>query len=498
LPFTVLFFRREREAGFRFLNIPHHSVKPIMTMPQPIAAAPAAPARPSARIITLHPPNRWHDPLQLIQTTAPSETGRIVLWSVSLLVLALIVWAGFGQLDIIAGAEGKLAPQTLVKIVQPAEAGVVKQLLVNEGDVVKAGQVLARLDPTLASADRTGIASDLATQQMQVRRLEAELKDQPMLPRAGDDPHLYAQVQSQHAAHRKAYRDSLDQEKALLAKAEHERKSGMEILTKLEQTLPTYRRSAEAYAKLEKEGFVGSLAAADKQREATEKTKDIDAQQATVAALNATIAAQQMKINQLRSAYQSELQKELADLHARIGQLQPNLDKTRYKEGLTELRAPQDGVIKDLATTTIGAVVQPGTVVLTLVPQGEPLYADVNIKNEDVGFVQVGQSAQIKLAAYPFQQYGMLTGKVIHVSADATEINKGTNTTDPGAQAAGIAMYKARIQLEQQSLIGPSGKKLQTAPGMQIVAEINQGKRTVLEYLLSPVQKVVAEAGRER
>ena len=200
--------------------------------------------------------------MKLIQTEAPSETGRIVLWSVSLLMLALIVWAAFGQLDIIAAADGKLAPQTLVKIVQPAEAGVVKQLLVDEGDTVKAGQVLARLDPTLASADKATIAGDLAIQHMQARRIEAELNDQPMLPKAGDDPTLYAQVQSQYAAHRKAYLDALDQEKALLDKAEHERKSAIEILAKLEQTLPSYQRSAQAYARLEKDGFVGGIAAA--------------------------------------------------------------------------------------------------------------------------------------------------------------------------------------------------------------------------------------------
>jgi hemolysin D len=459
--------------------------------------------QPGAKVIPLRPPSRWHDPLQLIQNEPPSQIGRIVLWSVSVLILILIAWATFGQLDIIATAEGKLVPQTLVKIVQPAEPGVVRQLLVKEGDHVTSGQVLARLDTTLATADKTGIAVDLATQQMQVRRLEAQLKEQPMLPKAGDDPVLYAQVQSQYTAHRKAFLDSLDQEKSLLTKAEHERKSATEILNKLEQTLPTYKKSADAYAKLEKEGFIAGIAAADKQREAIEKTKDLDAQRATVAALHATIAAQQKKINQLHSAYKNELQKELADVRAKIAQLQPNLNKSIYREGLMELKAPQDGVIKDLATTTVGAVVQPGTVILTLVPQGEQLYADVQIRNDDVGFVQIGQRAQIKLAAYPFQKYGMVNGKVIHISADATEVNpsnKLTNTANDKSDrtAAAMSTYKARIQLDQQTLAGPRGGNLMLAPGMQITAEIHQGKRTVMEYLLSPVQKAVSEVGRER
>lgn len=398
---------------------------------------------------------------------------------------------------------GKLVPQTLLKIVQPAEAGVVKELLVDEGAAVKAGQVLARLDTTLASADKSGISSDLATQHMQVRRIEAELGERPMAPKAGDDAERYAQVQNQYTAHRQAFIDALDQEKSMLGKVEHERKSALEILTKLEQTLPTYRKSADAYANLEKAGFFSGLAAADKQREAVEKAKDLDAQQSMVASFDATIAAQHTKISQIRSAYRSELQKELADIRARIAQLRPNLDKTLYREGLMELTAPQDGIIKDLATTTVGAVVQPGTVIMTLVPKGEQLFADVNIKNEDVGFVQLNQAVQIKLAAYPFQKYGMLSGRGIHISADASENDNGAgrrssaNSVDDSAPA-GVAAYKARIRLDSQSLSGPRGTALAIAPGMQVAAEINQGKRSVLEYLLSPVQKAVHEAGRER
>lgn len=479
---------------------PSDGVRPA---PAPGEAAPRMPA-PTAQVTALRPPGRWHDPLRLIQNEPPSEIGRIVLWSVAALAGILFVWSAFGQLDIVATAEGRLVPQTLLKIVQPAESGVVKELLVHEGATVKAGQVLARLDTTLASADKAGISSDLATQQMQVRRIEAELGDRSMAPKVGDDIQSYEQVRSQYTAHRQAFIDSLDQEKSILSKVEHERKSAVEILKKLEQTLPTYRKSAAAYSSLEKEGYFSGVAAAEKQREAVEKAKDLDAQQSTVFSFDATIAAQHMKISQIKSSYRSELQKELADLRAKVAQLQPNLDKTLYREGLMELTAPQDGIIKDLATTTVGAVVQPGTVIMTLVPQGEQLFADVNIKNGDVGFVQVNQAVQIKLAAYPFQKYGMLSGTVIHISADASETGNGAslrgvdNNRGGDSAVTGEAMYKARIKLDSQSLNGPRGMSLAIAPGMQIAAEINQGKRSVLEYLLSPVQKALHDAGRER
>jgi len=463
------------------------------------AAAPAA--RGSGQVIPLRPPRRWHDPLRLIEDSDPEGGHRIALWTLVVLVLALLVWAAVGQVDIIASAEGRLVPQTLLKVVQPAESGVVKELLVQEGDSVQAGQVLARLDPTLARAEGAGVASDLAMQRLQVRRIEAELAGRPMLFRAGDEPLLIAQVQSQYSAHRQAFLDSLAQEQSILIKAEHERKSAAQIFSKLEQTLPIYARAAESYGRLEREGFYGGLATADKQREALEKSKDLDAQRSTVAALDATMAAQRMRLSQIQSNYRSELQKELADIRARIAQLQPALDKSAYREGLMELRAPQSGTVKDLATTTVGAVVQPGTVVLTIVPKGEQLYADVAVKNEDVGFVHVGQHAQIKLAAYPFQRHGMLSGKVIHLSADARDQPRQQNAATGQPEADGEQQggtYKARIALTGQTLVDPQGNALAMAPGMQVVAEISQGKRTVLEYLLSPVRKATQEAARER
>ncbi|OFA00214.1 HlyD family type I secretion periplasmic adaptor subunit [Duganella sp. HH101] len=450
---------------------------------------------------TLRPPTRWHDPLRLIHEDAPTQTARTVLWIVCLLTLVMLVWAAFGQLDIIVSAEGRLVPQTLLKIVQPAEAGVVTELLVQEGDRVRAGQILARLDTTLAHADRSGIDSDLRSQRLQVRRIEAELRDQPLFIRTDEDRVQYEQLARQYTAHRSTFLDALAQENFLLEKLEHELLGATEVLAKLEQTLPSFLAIAENFKSLAKDGYVPEMRSIEKGREATEKVKDLHAQQATVGALGASIAAQRKKISQLRSSYHSELEKELAEVRARIAQLQPNLDKSTYRERLTELRAPQAGIIKDLATTTVGAVVQPGSVVLTLVPKDELLYADVGIRNEDIGFVRVGQNAQIKLATYPFQKYGMLTGKLIFVSEDALDpVRRSTAAAGAEGEPSSVnsANYKVRIQLEQQILRDADGNQLHLASGMQVQAEINQGRRTVLQYLLSPISKVINESARER
>jgi hemolysin D len=457
-------------------------------------------------IDTAKPRLRWHDPLNLIQDEAPQQVTRIVLWSICALVLITLIWSTIGKVDIVASADGKLVPQTLVKVVQPAESGVIKELFVTEGQYVRAGQLLARLDTTLAKAERSGIVSDIAMQKLQKRRLDAELTGTPMTREIGDDAQMYQTVHSQYLAHVRAYQDSIEQEQSMLAKQINERLSAEQVLRKIEQTLPTYDKIATAYAKLEKEGFAGSLMANDKQREAIEKTRDLDAQRATLTALGAGIIAQQKRISQLNSAYRSDLERERSDTLGKLTQLTPNLDKTDYRTGLMDLKAPQDGIIKDLSTTTIGAVVQPGAVLITLIPKDEPLYADVSVRNEDVGFTHVGQKVKLKLATYPFQQYGMLDGEVERLSIDASDNGRNIQNAQQSINSgetddrtnSGSMMYRARIRLLRQNLNGPDGNLLPLVPGMQTIAEIHQGRRTVLEYLLSPLQKTITDSAHER
>jgi len=159
-----------------------------------------------------------------------------------------------------------------------------------------------------------------------------------------------------------------------------------------------------------------------------------------------------------------------------------------------QLTAPQAGVVKELAIRTIGTVVGAGTVLVTLVPAGDALEAEVIVRNEDAGFVRAGQKAQLKVAAFPFQKYGLIEAEVLRIGPDATEASANRI---PGDEAQLTGGYRARLALSAQSLTFDGSRRPLTS-GMSASAEIHLGRRAVLDYLLAPVQKAWHEAARER
>ena len=438
-------------------------------------------------------PSRLGNALDFIERMPPSRAPRIVLWAVCGLFAFMLVWSLVAQLDIVAVAEGRLVPATYSKIVQPSESGVVREILVKDGDAVTAGQVLVRLDPTIAGADSRSLAGEIAMRRLTLRRIDAELAGRPIDVKPGDDTALFLQVQAQGSARRQAYLDSLAQENAQRDRISAELRAANEALAKLAATAPLVQQQAEAYEKLVKEGFFSPLAVQDKRREAINLQQDLKSQQATVAGLTAQLAAQDKRIANRTSQYRSQLQNERVESQAQLARLEQEATKQGYREAMLELKAPQAGIVKDLATTTVGAVVAPGTVLLTVVPKDEPLMAEVRIRHDDIGFVEAGQRVKLKLAAYPFQKYGMLEGTVRTIAPDVSN----ATTQDPKSPGPSDLGFKAVVALDTQQLQS-RGQPFALNPGMQVVAEIRQGERTVMEYLLSPVQRLAQESGRER
>ena len=437
-------------------------------------------------------------PLLRLQESAPSPLGRKVLWFLLLLLVALLVWALFGQLDIVAVAQGKLIPESYVKIVQPAESGIVKDILVKEGESVKAGQVLMRMDALISEADTKSIDADFQRKRLALRRIQAELSGDPFKAEADDPSDLAQEIDAQYRANRTAFEAVLAEERSRLVKARQELAAAQQIKHKLEETLPHYREQDKAYEKLVKDGFAGSLMGSDKKRERIEKEQELETQAFVIESAKASILQSEKRLAQIDSDYRRQLHVERNEIQGEFDKLTQEVTKQAHKQDLLELKAPQAGVVKDLATHTTGTVVQPGTVLLTLVPQDEILRAEVWVSNEDIGFVREGQSVKLKFAAFPFQKYGMIEGAVEHVSADAAENNTGNGNTqtDPGKKNQPL-VYKALLTLKQMNL-DMDGERFMLSAGMQTNAEIRLGERTVMEYLLSPVRKAWHEAGRER
>jgi len=437
-------------------------------------------------------------PLLRLQATSPNPLGRKVLWVLLVMLLALLLWAILGRLDIVAVAEGKLIPESYVKIVQPSESGIVKEILVKEGQSVKAGQVLMRMDTQISEADTKSIEADYQRKRLALRRIQAELSGIPFKGEANDPPDLTQEINAQYRANRASFEAALAEERSRLIKAKQELAAAEQIRRKLEETLPHYREQDKAYEKLVKDGFAGSLMGSDKRRERVEKEQELQTQSFLIESARASILQSEKRLVQIDSDYRRQLHTDRNDIQGQFDKLAQEVTKQAHKQDLLELKAPQDGVVKDLATHTAGTVVQPGTVLLTLVPQDEKLRAEVWVSNEDIGFVRQGQPVKLKFAAFPFQKYGMVEGTVEHVSADAADNNTGNGNSqiDP-AKKNQLLVYKALVGLQRMNL-EMDDERFVLSAGMQTNAEIRLGDRTVMEYLLSPVRKAWHEAGRER
>ena len=223
-------------------------------------------------------------------------------------------------------------------------------------------------------------------------------------------------------------------------------------------------------------------------------------QEFTIRSNQALIDQSERKIAQITADYRRQLQTERVEAAAQLEKSRQELAKHEYRHDLLELRAPQPGVVKDLATHTAGTVAAPGTILMTLVPENDDMLAEVWVSNQDVGFIRPGQDVKLKLVAFQFQKYGMLEGRVRQVSADATEAPSANTRSDALSgrdRPMGPLAYRALVDLKSQTL-DAERERYRISSGMQVAGEIHLGTRSILEYVLSPVQKAWHEAGRER
>ena len=256
---------------------------------------------------------------------------------------------------------------------------------------------------------------------LQLRRIDAEIDETPIARHPGDDDEAFARADAQWRANRSAWHDAQGAGGGgALARRAGSRGGDRPQFDKLERTVPIHRTAAERYSRLAAEGFVSELFALERQREHIEREHDLAAQRHAVAALDgaARTGGAATRPGDSRHIVSSCTRNGPAQLRSVPGSPR-KLAKQHVRAEVVELRAPQAGVVKDLATDTVGTVVAAGTVLLTLVPAGDALEAEVAVANADAGFVRVGQPARVKIAAYPFQKYGLIDGTVVRVDPDA-------------------------------------------------------------------------------
>ncbi|MDR8399613.1 HlyD family type I secretion periplasmic adaptor subunit [Paraburkholderia sp. USG1] len=429
--------------------------------------------------------------LELVETPvhpAPRWAMRILVILAMLILLIGIV----GRLDIVVTAKGKLVPNERVKIIQPAITGVVRQILVRDGQRVNAQQALLVLDATQAAADADKARSsriDAALASARATALFDAVKTGrvPAL-RTVDGASSEQQSQAQHFAEGlyREYADKLMASQAELLKREAELATTRQEVAKLRATAPLARREANDYRYLARDQYVAQHDYLGKEQSALEQEHELAAQQSRARELAAAIVQQRAAIGQTTSQFAREQLDVLDKARQQFAQYRADETKAVTRQSLMTLYAPVSGTVEQLAAHTPGGVVTTAQSIMEIVPD-DAVEVEASIENKDVGFVNVGQDAIVKIEAFPYTRYGYLTGKVTSVSNDAAQ-NRD--------RKLGLT-FTAHIRLPTNQ-IQVNDKPVRLTPGMEITAEIRTGQRSVAAYFLDPLMQTAGKSLHER
>jgi membrane fusion protein, hemolysin D len=430
--------------------------------------------------------------LEILDTPAPALPRAVILTIIVALVCTL-AWAIIGRIDEIAVASGKVIAADKTKVIQPAETAVVKRILVADGQVVRAGQVLIELE---AAATATAAESARTREALTAARLEAARYD--ALARSGRGtaapsitaPKAVARnlidaetraMSSQYQEHR-AKLAALDAE---ITKRTAEAASAQELVTKLQQTLPIAQRRAQDYRNLVDQKFISEHGFLEKEQARIEQERDLAFNEARVRELKAGIDEVRSRRESQIAEFERTAVNAKVDADKRAILLEQELVKNETREKQQVLISPVDGTVQQLAVHTVGGVVTPAQALMVIAPSEYDAEVEAVLENKDVGFVKVGQHAEVKVETFPFTRYGTLPGTVSYVSQDAAPDEK-----------RGL-LFQARVKLERASL-RVDERDVALTPGMAVTAEISTGKRRVIDFFLDPVRKVANEGLRER
>ena len=449
----------------------------------------------------LDPPKREGDErvflpatLEITETpvsVAPKYIARLIM----LFTAIALIWAIFGHIDIVAVTQGKTIVSGRSKKIQPLETSVIKNIYVNDGDYVHAGQTLIELNGIGSDSDYEQSRHALEAVQLTKLRCDALIK---ALQHEGDieinreeakqlglkETEILA---TQLLAKNQFQSWSADNERlqAILSQHKSELRSNEDQVHKLEQIRKIELQRSKDYQALLDKKYLSQHEYYEQDSKTIQNEQDLRSLRNQTQQIKESIhQAEQEKLLNTQT-FQRDTLDALRQANEQIPQLQGQMEKTRQRQSLMTLKAPVDGTVQQLAFHTVGGVALEAEAIMTIVPLDDKIEVEAMVANKDIGFVNVGQDVIIKIESFPYTRYGYITGKVTSVSFDAIEHEK-----------LGL-VFNANVALDQHYLV-VEGKRINLVAGMNVSAEIKTGKRQVIDYLLSPLQTKVDESFKER
>jgi len=413
-----------------------------------------------------------------ILSQSPQRIGKVLkIWLFT--IFAFILWASFSEIDEITRGTGKVVPYGQNKIIQNLEGGIVENILVKEGQIVKTGDIILKIDNSKSiSTSRTNMMkyNELLAKLL---RLNAEANDMDFTTIETKDETLERQVVLAHdlfdsnkleiTAKDNSFIQLIEQRKQELTEAKSRIKS-------LEKTLSFVVEEIVMTAPMVKEGIKSKIEFLKLKREANTIENDIESVTLSLPRLKAAIKEVRQKRIEAHHEYMNRARKELNEVTAEIDRLRTQQITLSDQVQRTTVKSPVDGIVQKLFINTIGGVIKPGADLVEIVPTDQRLYLEIKIKPRDIAFIHTGAEAQIKISAYDFSIHGGLIGKVVNISPD-TITDKKDNT-----------FYIIHIETGKNYL-GTEQFPLAITPGMIATADIITGKKTILQYILKPILK---------
>ena len=391
--------------------------------------------------------------------------------------VAFLAWAYTGQLDVVSSAGGEVVPQGKVKEIQHLEGGIVRDILVREGETVQAGQALIELETTASDASVEELELRLQSLKVDAVRLEAEATGASRLAFPEDlknsCPRLVAQARSLFQTKLNRLQSEIEAQEDVIRQRQQDIQELTVRIDNLRDRLSLLREQIDLSEELLKENLTTRYKHLAFLKEETEITSAIEESAAALSRASSALDQARTTLKRNRQAFQEEAREQLKIVRQEADELTQRMRRVADNLQRTVIRSPVDGVVKSLAVFTRGGVVQPGVTVAEVVPASDRLVVEAHLPIGDIGFVHQGQDAVLKLPTADARRFGQLEGTVAHVSPDSFVTPRGQ------------AFYAVRIETDKDAF-EQGGLVYKLYPGMQVMAYIHTGTRTVLEYLVSP------------